>query len=83
MKSKNVREEYSRKRKKDIKMHVEYELSAVMGTFSMRWGKTWHEASIIAIMHLLAVYMKSLSKLDPSPCLNIIFLNYSEKLIYP
>lgn len=33
MKSKNVREEYSRKRKKDIKMHVEYELSAVMGTF--------------------------------------------------
>lgn len=73
MKCKNVMENISGKGRKALKCMQSNELSAVMGTFSMKWGKTWNEAS--AIMHLLAVHAKSLNKLDLLPSFRYYILN--------
>jgi hypothetical protein len=59
--------EISERPRKALKCTQSNELSAGMGTFNMRWEKAWKEASVIAIMHLLAVYTESLNKLDPLP----------------
>ena len=69
-------------------MHAEYWVVFVMGTFNRRWGKTWKEANIIAVMHLLAVYTKSLNKLDPLPSFKyyrqcILKYSYTYKLDFP
>lgn len=74
MKCKNVRESISEKKeRKALKCMQSNELSAMTGTFNMRWGKAWNEAS--AIMHLLAANTKSLNKLDLLPSLKYYILN--------
>lgn len=73
VKCKNVRENISEKGRKALKCMQSNELPAVTGTFSMRWGKTWNEAS--AIMHLLAACTKSLNKLDLLPSFKYYILN--------
>lgn len=76
MKCKNVRENILERGRKVLKCMRSDELFVVMGIFSARWRKFWKEVSIIVIMYLLVVYVKSLYEFNFFLSFNIKYLIY-------